>query len=196
MFSLFTFGAAPVTSPNVTHLCKQQPNVGLMLSFINENDMVAKADAPYLRSLVDLYRASYSLPPSRASTTSSLTAPTQSTLSGVTSIWPLPRPTFQLLGDIILLDEVVTTDDEKLDRGIPLMRALSVSPDELSKLIFCDVEVHRRKAYMERLKAIWLGACRGPAKSKREAMVETLLKSGDPDIDLELAKEIAELYAT
>src|SRR5436190_441497 len=66
-FSVITFGAAPVTQPNLTprllDLSHRRDRPGVMLAIVNEYDIVPRADGPYLRSLVDLYRSKYGLPP-------------------------------------------------------------------------------------------------------------------------------------
>lgn len=180
MFSLFTFGSAPVISAEVTELAKRRPNVGLMLAFVNENDMVSRADGVYLRSIVDLYRSSHGIPPAGGPTTSSIAA--QSTPVAFVASWPLPHPTFHLLGDIILLGEPTSMEHsvpERIEHDFPSMSATAISHEKMNKLIFCDVEVHRRKAYSERLWAIFQGACRRPTGTKSHALMEALLKYGD-----------------
>jgi hypothetical protein len=122
-FSLITFGAAPVSTHDITPLLRQyagQPRkAGLALAVVNEFDLVPRADGPYVRSLVDLYRAKYGLPPitdvapSKPETPLSLetktviagreqSAPTdQEPLSA--HVWPLPKQQYRLAGDIYCL---------------------------------------------------------------------------------------------
>ena len=42
-------------------------------------------------------------------------------------------------------------DDNTVVSPEPLLKADKVSPDEFCKLLFCDISVHRRTAYLERL---------------------------------------------
>ncbi|KAK3387878.1 hypothetical protein B0H63DRAFT_471070 [Podospora didyma] len=174
-YSLVTFGAAPATSQSLTELCRKQPNVGLLMAFVNEYDMISRSDKAYLRSIVDLYRSKYGLPPvasplldhqKLAETGGSLshigtTGPSISSIAvhaGLKAggVWPLPPPVFHLLGDIIVLRICFDSPEMKEDSDDavspePLLKTDKVSPDEFCKLLFCDISVHRRTAYLERL---------------------------------------------
>ena len=117
---MFTFGSAPVTSQSVTKLAAEQPNVGSMLAIVNENDMVTRADGHYLRSIVNLYRAGYGLPPTPADGRGS---PEKSAVANLAihanvssrGLWPLPSPMYHLVGDIIVLWQ--STDSPSVDPG-------------------------------------------------------------------------------
>lgn len=164
-FSLITFGSAPAVSANVTEICKGWSNVGLTLAFVNEYDMVSRADGPYLRSIVDLYRSRYGLAPVSGDSGVMLDQekPVVSSLAVHASIrekgaWPLPSPLYHLVGDIVVLrtwlGSTDTTDDSSsvATAIAPLsVRAVSVSGDEFSRLLFCDITVHRRRVYLARL---------------------------------------------
>ncbi|KAK3370940.1 hypothetical protein B0T24DRAFT_577929 [Lasiosphaeria ovina] len=163
-YSLITFGSAPSTSQSVTELCRSQPSVGLLINFVNEYDMVSRSDKAYIRSILDLYRSRYGLPPvANTHLTERLlrdgglgNSPSIASIAvhagpkvGVT--WPLPAPVFHLVGDIVVLR--VCFDAPEADDVIPeaSLKADKVSPDEFGKLLFCDLSVHRRTAYLERL---------------------------------------------
>ncbi|KAK4171643.1 Alpha/Beta hydrolase protein [Triangularia setosa] len=150
--SLITFGSPPVTSISLTDICKGSPNTGLLLSIVNEYDMVSRADGPYLRSLVDLYRSRNGLPPTFNNTTTPIERGAKA--------WPLPLPVFQPLGDIIVLklhfinmSSVQGADALSQTSSLvaPTIKAVSVTPEEFAKLLFCDISTHRRKTYIERM---------------------------------------------
>ncbi|KAH8587284.1 hypothetical protein B0O99DRAFT_747707 [Bisporella sp. PMI_857] len=63
-FSTITFGAAATIRPADTiSKIPKDANRGMQLLFVNEFDIVSRADTKYLISLVDLYRSIYELPP-------------------------------------------------------------------------------------------------------------------------------------
>ncbi|KAM7215862.1 Alpha/Beta hydrolase fold [Rhypophila decipiens] len=164
--SLITFGSAPTTSSSITSICKSRPNVDLVLSIVNEYDIVCRADAPYLRSLVDLYRSGHGLPPIAVSNDNRETSLPQETDRKET--WPLPLPTYHLVGDIIvlqlrLMDTPSRHDDDAFSQAStvlsPVVDAIEVTPGEFSKLLFCDIGTHRRAAYLERVQMLVSQAC-------------------------------------
>ncbi|KAK0672344.1 Alpha/Beta hydrolase protein [Cercophora samala] len=153
--SLISFGSPPVTSTGLTDICKGRSNVGVLLSMVNEYDMVSRADGPYLQSLVDLYRSRIGLP--------LLFSSSAATADGDSKAWPLPLPTFQLLGDIVVLklrfvDPPSVLGDDALSQAstlvMPTLNAITVTPQEFAKLLFCDIATHRRKAYIERVEML------------------------------------------
>ena len=90
-FSLITFGAPPVTSPDITPLLLRykSPNKGFSLAICNEYDPVPRADLEYIRSLLDLHRSAYGLPPLRIPELSNSISVTEGDHSvGVTPISP------------------------------------------------------------------------------------------------------------
>ncbi|KAK0640825.1 Alpha/Beta hydrolase protein [Cercophora newfieldiana] len=173
--SLITFGSAPTTAPSVTDLCKARPNIGLTLSIVNEYDMISRADGSYLRSIIDLYRSRSGLPPVSAD------APATTALDDMDTsekAWPLPPPEYNLVGDIVvlrlrLIDTPSTNDDETFSQAetltAPVVRAVEVTPEEFSKLLFCDIGTHRRTAYLERMEMMRSQAC-GSSMSGGESL--------------------------
>lgn len=198
-YSLLTFGSAPcVTISDVGRRIlgskREKGTVGVMMALINEYDMVSRADKAYIRSVVDLYRGRYGLPPLTIST------PGQRVIAGggipkleagldigsetseTERMWHLPRPVFHLVGDIIVFrlcfgEEMGTEDDgddegELLEREVgqkPTLKADLVPTEEFTKLVFCDIGVHRRTAYLERVGMLveW-------ARRKEERLVGSL----------------------
>jgi hypothetical protein len=125
--------------------------------------MISRADGPYLRSIIDLYRSRNGLPPVSAD------APSITIVDDAAkTAWPLPPPEYSLLGDIIvlrlkLMDAPASNDDETFSQAetltTPLVRAVEVTPEEFSKLLFCDIGTHRRTAYLERMEMMGAQAC-------------------------------------
>lgn len=125
-FSLISFGAAPATSPDLTPTLRQishdRQNPGIMLAIVNEYDVVPRADAAYIRSLVDLYRSRYGLAPitdeafptptpegNQTFDASSLKSNDSKTLyasmrSATSNLeWPVPVPEYGIIGEIVVL---------------------------------------------------------------------------------------------
>ncbi|KAM7183570.1 Alpha/Beta hydrolase fold [Naviculisporaceae sp. PSN 640] len=164
--SLITFGSAPTTSSSITGLCKLRPNVNLTLSIVNEYDMISRADGPYLRSLVNLYRSRKGLPPvSLSDDQPELDAPRDTARK---DIWPLPLPKYHLVGDIIVLqlllaDTPATNYDDTFSQASTItssiVSAIELTPDEFSRLLFCDIGTHRRVTYLQRMQTLVSQAC-------------------------------------
>ncbi|KAK0616945.1 Alpha/Beta hydrolase protein [Immersiella caudata] len=161
--SLITFGSAPSTSRPLTALCKDRPNIGLTLAIVNEYDMIPRADGPYLRSVIDLYRSRNGLPLVSADA-SSLPIVEDADMKA----WPLPAPEYSLVGDIIvlrlkLMDASASNDDETFSQAetltTPTVNAVEVTHEEFSKLLFCDIGTHRRTTYLERMEMMGVQAC-------------------------------------
>jgi len=175
-YSLITFGSAPVASQGIT---KQQlllkhkiPNntIGLMMAFVNEYDMVSRADKSYLRSILDLYRSRYGLPPRWSPPDPGIGATANiapkdervdisngiggmQKASGDT--WPLPVPIFHFVGDIVVFridfNDVAPMSGDGDSGGNISVNARSISHQSFCNLLFCDIGVHRKAVYLERL---------------------------------------------
>ncbi|KAL6400978.1 hypothetical protein AUP68_16698 [Ilyonectria robusta] len=151
--SLVTFGSPPVTADDITPLVKKLPQVGMVLSFVNELDMVTRADNAYIHSVLNLYRARFNLPPVArvASQVSTEPAPAP----GIDVEWPLPPPSFYPVGDILLLRKNFPTLAPHLTglfKEPP--GCVKLSSSEFGRLLFCDISVHKRKHYVERVKRL------------------------------------------
>jgi hypothetical protein len=61
------------------------------------------------------------------------------------------------------MDSPSTNDDETFSQTetltAPIVQAVEVTPDEFSKLLFCDIATHRRTAYLERMEMMGVQAC-------------------------------------
>jgi hypothetical protein len=181
--SFITFGAPPVTQPNLNHILhnnrrRTTPNLGLTLAIVNEYDLVSRIDQPYIRSLVDLYRSLFQLGPvpdddddddddnGESTTTSETASASLSTTSTLDSglgarMWELPKPEFWLLGEIVLWRTEAVDVKRENGQGATgvvarekILRAFVVQSDEFARLVFCRVQVHRRQEYEMRVKML------------------------------------------
>jgi hypothetical protein len=165
-FSLATFGSAPVISTDIIDNMLKRRNVGLILAFVNEYDIVPRADRSYVRSIVDLYRSRYGLGsvttpssmtslPKPTSSEAALQSETDSLSNSVMDkIWPLPQPTYRVVGEIVILQSTALSKSIDLDPSAKTVRAVKVSSGEFSNLLFCDLGVHKRRIYLQRLELL------------------------------------------
>ncbi|KAH0558381.1 hypothetical protein GP486_004959 [Trichoglossum hirsutum] len=176
-FSCITFGSSPVTQPNISQILpkngEKAPNLGLVLAIVNEYDLVSRADQLYVRSLVDLYRSLFQLPPIKDDKSGETGTTPSSTQEGsdleasrpqvAKRSWDLPAPEIWLVGEVVLLrTEIVETqaNDGQGKPTVDMKRALkvfAVAPEEFAKLLFCRISVHRRNEYHKRVGLIESG---------------------------------------
>ena len=157
--------------------------VTLNLNIINEFDLVTRADAPYILSLVNLYRSIYSdkaplvqpqeeaNPPVQEQSTSAAPARDvgvgQGGDGGKGGSWALPSPYYHHVGERIMLRLRIREEgggggvqggvgEEALE-----MRAVKVGGEDFGKLLFCRIAVHRRLCYAERVELIIGGKFNG-----------------------------------
>ncbi|KAI1750000.1 Alpha/Beta hydrolase protein [Xylaria castorea] len=150
-FSCITFGSPPVASfvdkedeIALDRIMAQAP----VLNIVNEYDLVPRLDAGYLRSLIRLYNSG------------GLNSTSEDTLTaeGISGKrWPLPAPDLQHIGPIVVLKTELP--DLQLDSMKPpevstRVTAWSVSSKGLSDLVFCQLRVHRRKYYRQKIEQL------------------------------------------
>ncbi|TRX99039.1 hypothetical protein FHL15_000381 [Xylaria flabelliformis] len=119
-----------------------------VLNIINEYDLVPRLDAGYLRSLIRLYNSG------------NLSSNSEDTLTAEGTSgerWPLPAPDLQHIGPIVVLKTELP--DLKLDSIKPpkvttKITAWSISSESLSDLVFCQLGVHRRKYYQQKIEQL------------------------------------------
>ncbi|KAI8953597.1 Alpha/Beta hydrolase protein [Xylaria longipes] len=149
-FSCITFGSPPVAKfvdedrIALDRVMEQAP----VLNIVNEYDLVPRLDAGYLRSLLRLYN-------SRDLNFTSEDTLTAEGISG--KCWPLPPPDLQHIGPIVVLKTELP--DLQLDSAKPpkvstRVRAWSVTSESLSDLVFCQLRVHRRKYYRQKIEQL------------------------------------------
>lgn len=164
ILSLVTFGAAPTVAQDVTEATKALPNVGWMLSFVNEFDMVPRADQLYIRSIIDMYRARYGLPCCSAQPSRQGTDTAGQIVAPRVLRWALPLPCYQLVGDIILsrrAARVLVPHDgacEATAASFQPTQFYKVHPSDFCELVFCDIGVHKRRIYLERMGNLQAGS--------------------------------------
>jgi len=156
----------------------QNRNIGHILSFVNEFDLVPRTDQPYARSLVDLFRSIYKLP--LAASESESIAVKGHTSDAVLSdrvsnnnqpsdlSWTLPQPYLFHIGRIVILKAALSAlGDGNTDKHThPLkpgldIRAFEADPAEFSKVLFCRLSVHRMNIYVENVQEIAKGRLNG-----------------------------------
>lgn len=183
-FSCFTFGAPPVLSAEITKAIKtesfRERHRGLNLAFVNEFDMVCRADQAYFRSLIDLFRSVYGLEPvmNKAITRGAEEPGTPSTEdipyllpplaihnseqkaaanSPEDRSWPLPSAEYHVFGDMVLLRKEQDTRVESKERSRKELRALSIRAQDFEKLLYCGIKTHSRSHYDDRMESVFQG---------------------------------------
>ncbi|KAF8459250.1 Alpha/Beta hydrolase protein, partial [Kalaharituber pfeilii] len=161
-FSLVTFGAPPVTSPDITPLLlRSKVHRGTFLAICNEYDPVPRADSEYIRSLLDLHRSAYGLPPlpepNKATSSTAISQCMDSIRRRVTSTgeWILPTPVLHPLGRLIILKDR-NADGDGMD-----LYTYEVKGERFEKLLFVKVAAHRRGVYLENVERVRKGSING-----------------------------------
>jgi hypothetical protein len=151
-------------------------NKTILLNFVNEFDLVARSSKSYIRSLVDLFRSIYTLPPIHDHGTieqdwkvlngfgpqfegdGALPTPRLQNLP----FWNVPSPELFHVGPIVALKAGYSGKSNAALAGRDWdLRAFSVPHEEFSKLLFCRVSVHARQIYVENLNDISKGLLNG-----------------------------------
>jgi hypothetical protein len=143
-----------VTRPDLTPFITGTGS--LSLAIVNEYDPIPRADNDYIRSLLDLHRSAYGLPKitNEGDSQQKEEAKDEAAPAPV-PYWTLPPPTFYNLGQLVVLRDA-NSDQDQLD-----LRAESVTPEEFSKLLFCKVAVHSRRIYLENVENLKGGMFNG-----------------------------------
>ncbi|KAI3332062.1 alpha/beta-hydrolase [Xylariaceae sp. AK1471] len=150
-FTCITFGSPPVAKvmaePDRIALDRVVAHAPV-LNIINEFDLVSRLDRGYVRSLIQLYNSEALHP----------TGEDGNIAEGTTqNRWPLPAPDLQHIGSIVVLK--TDLPDLQLDHArpseiIPRLTAWRVTSESLSDLVFCQLLVHRRRYYQEKMKQL------------------------------------------
>lgn len=180
-----TFGSPPVTSVDVTTLACKQPQCEFALSFVNEYDIVSRADPSYISSIIDLYRSRYGLPSMATDQPRQVEAPPRPEKAMlVDRFWTLPPPTFHLVGEAIILRATTAPSDvgpDDASSDAPTIstthEAMQLTPQALSQTLFCEVGVHKRRLYLERMRAVTSAGKASSVFSRAETLVS---RSGEP----------------
>ncbi|KAF3481519.1 uncharacterized protein GIQ15_04278 [Arthroderma uncinatum] len=172
--SCITFGALPVVDSSVLAFHPQrEQSGGVCMNFVNEFDMVSRADRPYIICLVNLLRSLHGRPPlgSDEDEANFHAVPSPETLNPETkasdsanllaeNVWPVTPCYYHHVGPRIVLlkrlEQAFQSEGYLLE-----LRAMIVPPEEFQKLLFCRLAVHRRVCYAERVQMIEEGKFNG-----------------------------------
>ena len=146
--SLITFGAPPVINQSIS-LPQSPPNTKVW-NFINEYDIVARADSSYTLSLADMFRSIYNQPP----LSERLIPPCHPE-----ECWPLPQPDYYHVGERVILHEVhgqasADHSPELESRSTVHIQASLLDENAFARLLFCNSQVHRRPEYASKIKQL------------------------------------------
>ncbi|KAM5488066.1 hypothetical protein MaudMau93_004263 [Microsporum audouinii] len=163
--SCITFGAPPVVdSPALAFHPQHEQSGGVCINFINEFDMVSRADHPYIICLVNLLRSLHGMPPFGSDEGNVHVAPAPEVLNPETkasdsanllgeNVWPVTPCYYHHVGPCIVL--LKRLEQASQSEGYLLkLGAMIVPPEEFEKLLFCRLAVHRRVSYAERVQMI------------------------------------------
>ncbi|KAM5446489.1 hypothetical protein MaudCBS49596_006601 [Microsporum audouinii] len=163
--SCITFGAPPVVdSPALAFHPQHEQSGGVCINFINEFDMVSRADHPYIICLVNLLRSLHGMPPFGSDEGNVHVAPAPEVLNPGTkasdsanllgeNVWPVTPCYYHHVGPRIVL--LKRLEQASQSEGYLLkLGAMIVPPEEFEKLLFCRLAVHRRVSYAERVQMI------------------------------------------
>lgn len=183
-FSCFTFGAPPILGADITETIRlgssMRPSPGFNFAFVNEFDMVSRADHSYVRSLIDLLRSVYGLGPSMndeivRQEEKPGTPDTEDTQFVLPSLdfsnvgpktafnpaddrpWTLPIPDYHTFGDLVLLRKEHNTRVVTKQRSSKELRALSIRAQDFEKLLYCGIKIHSRIHYTDRMESVLEG---------------------------------------
>ncbi|KAH8591652.1 hypothetical protein B0O99DRAFT_690460 [Bisporella sp. PMI_857] len=178
-FSCITFGSPPTLTVNITKTLSTaaslEANRGLSVAFVNEFDVIPRADQAYVRSLIDLYRSIYKLEPLMSDTImrdqqvaepiikyelppldfgnsdSDSDCGADFKASSPDSEWKLPLAEYHIIGELVLLRNKRNASTEMGPRTSRVLQALSISAREYEKLLYCGIQTHSRTYYEDRV---------------------------------------------
>ncbi|KAH7157174.1 Alpha/Beta hydrolase protein [Dactylonectria macrodidyma] len=172
-FSCINFGSPPsVSVPVDLARYYTSDEVPVVLSIINEFDLVSRADRPYIMTLANLIRSIYGkgplpiheeMPSITADTLdNSLVRPLRRKNTATTDtrdnsnkesrpvqgdVWPVPRLYYHHIGSRILFLM-------RLEKGDVQLRAVEAPSFVFEKLLFCRIAVHSGRRYSERVQLL------------------------------------------
>ncbi len=176
ILSCITFGSPPTLSADITGPLRQAPELAAnrhhILAFVNESDIVPRADQAYTRSLIDLYRSkhglgsvmaspipcldegsSYILPPLSFQVEDQLK---QDSMEDEGRQWKLPLPDYHILGDLVHLRKLLV-ETEGGDEQDRVLLAQTIPQREFQRLLYCGTRTHSRSYYNDRVNMLLRG---------------------------------------
>jgi hypothetical protein len=188
-FSCITFGSPPFIRPKLEP--SNLTEGSLILNIINEYDLVTRADRPYIRSLIDLYRSIYDLPPIDERVPKDIGTPQIPSTNphgesfsdrneATAKYWALPEPTYWHFGELVVLKLGISTEEPENQLALS---AWNISPENFEKLLFCRVAVHRRVVYQERVQLLAAGRFNGRRGFGDSSSSDVGSLIGEPGVD-------------
>ncbi|KAH7128564.1 Alpha/Beta hydrolase protein [Dendryphion nanum] len=173
--SCITFGAPPTLSADITKALRSEPKFrnqhGPNIAFVNEFDLVPRADQTYIRSLIDIYRSLYNLEPlmvdairkdnEKVDEHSYVLPPLifgdKNNIEAISKLnqgrcWQLPQAEYNIIGDLVLLRKVREEGNVR-----QILLAQSISLLDYQSLVYCGIETHSRTHYGERIHLLQKG---------------------------------------
>ncbi|KAK2858468.1 hypothetical protein FQN49_004705 [Arthroderma sp. PD_2] len=162
----FTFGSPPVSLLPIDKPSDPKYAKWLFYTFINEGDPVVRADKPYIRSLINLYKSPAPQTKSRGSPTSSIPVKLNflgkerrdsgdrgsvkaRSRSAQEVSWSIPTPTLTLPGCLIVLRG---NRDNPRDKNY--VEAYLTHNEEMAGVVFGDVMMHMMTLYERRIQLL------------------------------------------
>jgi hypothetical protein len=174
-----TFGAPPISTWPLQKTQDKRHRKSLFYSFINEGDPVPRADKPYVKSLLKLYRTSAPTPSTIETAIASvsklslsqplpkpktkygfiprLARPSKTAFQAASSAalsmpeWPLPTHTLSPAGRLLVLRPKIGGQSAGLGE---IVEAVTVDDVQLRGVMYGDPEKHQMKLYKERIDEI------------------------------------------
>lgn len=176
----FTFGAPPVSILPLTKPAGRQYQKWMFFSFINEGDLVTRAELAYLKSLALLMHTP--APRLSSSRPSSSAQPTVGRRCGVfdcatstpqlninrhaseTAVWKVPQATLSNAGRQVVLRTTPQYVDSTIERLVPLKQweklyqagvtACTVEDETLRTVVYGNLYMHEMKVYLRRIETL------------------------------------------
>jgi hypothetical protein len=153
-----TFGAPPVSFLPLQKPDHLHANKSLFLSFINEGDLVVRADKAYLLSLAKLLAG-----PKGCSANTLVKKASQAVLKSAKGdknanrapYWPVPEATLSNAGRLIVLRE------KPGSQRSPVVEAVVTSDEKMRDVVFGDTSMHSMALYQQRIEALAFAAMLG-----------------------------------
>lgn len=169
----FTFGAPPVSILPLTKPVGRQYQKWMFFSFINEGDLVTRAELPYLKSLALLMHT-----PAPRPSTSSMFGRCRGVLdrassaahfnihrdASETAVWRVPQATLSNAGRQVVLRTTPQYVDSTIERLVPLKQweklylagvtACTVEDETLRTVVYGNLYMHEMKVYLRRIETL------------------------------------------
>jgi hypothetical protein len=76
-------------------------------------------------------------------------------------LWPLSNPDYWHIGKIVVFKTELVEGEGPDDEDVLLLKAVTVRPEDFAKLLWCNVAVHKRVRYGERVELLGYGRFNG-----------------------------------